>query len=168
MQKKNHPGKIVSMKKIIPRLKKALKGRVCIVGIGNILCGDDAFGPIMIQRLKGKVGAELLDAGTAPENFLGPITKMDPETIIILDTADLGVAAGNIDILNKGDILKVGFSTHDASPSMFMSYLEGASHADIFMIAVQPKNIEFGRGLTREMEEAIKKIEDIFCHCEEA
>lgn len=150
------------MKKVASRLKKALEGRVVIVGIGNKLRSDDGFGPVTIERLKDKTRAFLLDAGTAPESFLGPIIKNRPDTVIILDIADLGIPPGGIDILNKDDILKVGFSTHDASPGMFIDFLENNIDADIFMIAVQPKTVQFGGDLSREVIEAIGKLEKIF------
>lgn len=143
------------------KLKEALKGRVCIIGIGNRLRGDDGFGSIVVERLKGKIDAVFFDAGTAPENFLGPITKAKPNSIIILDTADLGSSAGDIDILNKDDILKVGFSTHDTSPATFIKFLEKETGGDIFMIAVQPKNTGFGQELSKEVSERIENLQEL-------
>jgi len=145
MQAKNH-------------IREIIKGRVVIVGIGNKLRGDDGFGPIMIERLKGKVDAVLIDAGTSPENYLGPITKSRPNTIIILDTAELGKDPGSIDILNKNDILRVGFSTHDASPALFIEYLEAECKADVFMIGLQPASLAFGKGISEEAEKAMDSL----------
>ena len=144
-------------------LKKILANkRIVIVGIGNKLRSDDGFGPILIARLKGGKDIHLIDAGTAPESFLGPIINSKPEVVIILDVADSGSEPGRIDILNKDDILKIGFSTHDASPSMFIEFLENSLNADIYMVAVQPKSLEFGEVLSKEVEEAINKLERIF------
>ena len=39
------------------------KGKVVIVGIGNLLRGDDGFGPALIERLSGNVEARCIDAG---------------------------------------------------------------------------------------------------------
>jgi len=151
------------MENIEVLLKKILADkRIVVVGIGNKLRNDDGFGPILITRLKGKRAIDLIDAGTAPESFLGPIINSKPDVVIILDVADLGSEAGSIDILNKNDILKIGFSTHDASPSMFIEFLENAINADIYMVAVQPKSLEFGEVLSKEVEEAINKLERIF------
>ncbi len=71
--------------------------------------------------------------------------------------------AGTIGILNKEDILRIGFSTHDSSPKMFMEFLESQKKdTDIFMIAVQPKKMAFGQGLSKEVKAAIDKLEKAF------
>ena len=149
------------MKKLPLSIKEVLKGKSVIVGIGNRLRGDDAFGPVMIDRLRGKTKRDLIDAGTAPESYLGPIIKKNPETIIIMDVADMGKAAGELGILDGEDILKVGFSTHDSSPKVFMDFLKETTGARIVMIAAQPKTLEFGENPSREVKESMDKLEEI-------
>lgn len=150
------------MTKITSLLKEALGKRLTIIGIGNRLRQDDGFGSLMIERLKGKTHATLIDAGNAPESYLGSIIKSKPDIIIILDTADLGISPGGIDILAKSDILEVGFSTHDSSPRMFMTFLEESLKAEIFMIALKPKNMQFGEGLSEEAIRGMDELERIF------
>ena len=146
------------------KLRQILTGRVTIVGIGNRLKADDGFGPVVIEHLLGRVRASLIDAGTAPESYLGKIIKSEPDTIIILDIADIKGSPGSIDILDKNDILKVGFSTHDASPGIFMEFLENSlKKAKLFMVAVQPASLRLGGALTDQVAGAASKIEETLC-----
>ena len=51
------------------------KKKVVLLGIGNILKGDDGFGPALVHELEGKVPITCIDAGPAPENYAGKIIK---------------------------------------------------------------------------------------------
>lgn len=130
-----------------------LKGKVAIVGIGNIMRADDALGPCLIESLKGKIRASCIDAGVAPENYIGKIVKEEPDTILIIDAVHLGRRPGEYEILKGHDIIKSGFTTHDISPAMFIEYLEKETKADIYMLGVEPQDVELGC----PMSDCIKK-----------
>jgi len=135
-----------------------LKGKIAIVGIGNTLRRDDAFGPALIARLQGEVEALCIDAGPAPENYLGKIARAKPDTILIVDALYLGLAPGEYSILKKDDIAKGGLSTHDISPRMFIEYLQKQTTADIFILGVQPESVSFGEGLSDSVKKALDEI----------
>ncbi len=137
-------------------LKDILKGKVVIVGIGNVLKGDDGFGPALIERLNGKMNALCIDAGTAPENYTGKIVKAEPDTILLVDAAHLDLEPGRYRILKPDEILKSGFTTHDMSPRMFMEYIGSRTKAAIYMLGIQPEKISLGD----EMSETVKKTLD--------
>jgi len=140
---------------------RALKGKLVIIGIGNILRGDDAFGPALIEKLKDKVNAVCIDAGSAPENYTGKVVKESPQAVILADAAHLGLEPGEYDILSKDEISKTGFTTHDLSPNMFMDYLENETKADIYMLAVQPERVSFGDEMSDKIKEAIDQITEM-------
>jgi hydrogenase 3 maturation protease len=135
------------------KLASLLNGKTVIVGIGNPLRGDDGFGPYLVELLQGQVKALCLDAGTAPENYIGKIIKEDPDTVLIVDAVHLGLPAGEFRVMEKDEILKSGFTTHDLSPRMFMDHLEQGTRAHIYMLGVQPQSVHFGD----EMSEPVKK-----------
>ncbi|HOW35005.1 MAG TPA: hydrogenase 3 maturation endopeptidase HyCI [Candidatus Omnitrophota bacterium] len=142
-------------------LKDILKGRIVIVGVGNILRGDDAFGPELIQRLNGKIPAVCIDAGTTPESFVGKIVKGNPDTILIVDAVHLGMAPGACEILGKEEILKSGLTTHDISPKMFLEYLQTQTSAAIYMFGVQPQDIEIGSEMTQSVKKTLEMAEKL-------
>ena len=139
-------------------LENILKGKIVIVGIGNTLRGDDGFGSAFIERLKGKVKAVCIDAGSAPENYAGKVVKEKPDTILIVDAIHLGKNPGEYELLQKDDILKFGFTTHDISPNMFIEYLEKETRAAIYVLGVQPENLSFGEGMSDSLQQALEKI----------
>lgn len=147
------------MKNIKERLKERLKGKIVILGMGNPLKGDDGLGPHLIKRLEGKVRAYLIDGGSAPENYVGKIASLKPNTILVIDACNLGWAPGRVELLEIEKMKNIGHSTHSISPGVFMTYLKEATGADIFMLAVQPKKVGLGEDISSPVKKAIEKIE---------
>jgi hydrogenase 3 maturation protease len=123
-----------------------------VVGIGNTLRGDDGFGPRMLERLEGKVSARLLDVGEVPESYIGRLLEQKARTILVLDAADIGEAAGTVTILEADDLVGCNVSTHQMSLELFFRYLRENSHADVFALGVQPKQISLGSEMSPEVE----------------
>ncbi len=139
-------------------LREIFKAKAVIVGIGNSLRGDDGFGPALIKRLQGRIPAVCIDAGSAPENYIGKIAREKPQAILIVDALHLGLTPGKYMILKKEDIIKSGLSTHDISPHMLIDYLEKQTNAHIYVLGVQPKDISFGAEMSEEMNRALEEI----------
>jgi hydrogenase 3 maturation protease len=133
-------------------LKARLKGTVLVVGIGNTLRGDDGFGPRMIERLEGKVSATLLDVGEVPESYLGRVLEQKARTILVLDAADIGEAAGTATILEGDDLAGCNVSTHQMPLELFFRFVRENSQADVFALGVQPKQISLGSEMSPEVE----------------
>jgi len=148
--------------------KNIFKGKTVIVGIGNTLRRDDGFGPALIKKLKGRVRALCLDAGMAPENYAGKITKEKPDTILLVDALHLDRAPGEYELLKKEDILSSGFSTHDLSPKMFIEYLENNTSAHIYMLGVQPKSVSFGEEMSNDVKKTLNEMAALICEAENA
>ena len=150
----------ISYEEFFGALKGRLKGRIAILGIGNEIRGDDGFGPHVADRLKGRVEAAIFNCGTVLENYYNPVVKARPDVIILLDIAGFNGPFGEIAVFEKDDILKVGFSTHNISPKIFMELLEGSLKADIMMIGVKPKSTEFGADMSHEVRDAADTLSD--------
>lgn len=142
-----------------------IKGRVAIVGIGNILRGDDGLGPKLIEMLKSRnARASLFDCGTAPENYVFPILTSSSDTVILIDAADLGEAAGSIKIFELNEISNVSFSTHNPSPRLFTDLLvTGKEDIYIFVVSVQPKTTALGASLSDEVLKGLDLLAGVFC-----
>lgn len=146
-------------------LKERIAGKAAIVGMGNIIRGDDALGPKLIELLKARrpqVKANLFDCGTAPENYIFPILATSCDTVILIDAADLKLAPGGIKIFNLDEISNVSFSTHNPSPRLFTDLLRtGKENINIFVISVQPKSNVLGEPLSREVLESLEVLTDV-------
>ena len=143
-----------------------LKGKLAIVGIGNIIRGDDGLGPKLIEILKsrgGLPGAFLFDCGTAPENYIFPILSTSCDTLMLVDAADIGREPGAVEIFDLDKISRVSFSTHNPSPRLFTDLLKtGKEDMDIFVISIQPKSTGIGAPLSEEVLKALERVADIF------
>ncbi|MFH0877430.1 MAG: hydrogenase 3 maturation endopeptidase HyCI [Candidatus Omnitrophota bacterium] len=143
------------------RFKEILKGKVVLVGIGNILRGDDGFGPALIERLKGKVRAVCLDASVTPENYVARIADENPDTVLLVDAVSLQQQPGEYELIGSSDIVQSGMTTHDISLRMFIEYLKGQTQANIYMLGVQPKNISIGDEISPPVQETLEVVEQI-------
>ena len=135
------------------------QGRTVIVGIGNPLRGDDSFGPMLIERLQNKIDTPCIDAGIAPENHLGRIAKLKPDTIMLVDVAQLGLDPGQYRILQIQEILQCGFTTHDMSSRMLIEFLKQDTQAEIFMLGVQPKQLTLGQPMSNRLINTLDEVE---------
>jgi len=147
-------------------LKSRLRGVVVIAGVGNVLRGDDGAGPRLVEMLEKRLERATEDAlcvrvincGQAPENHIGSTRKMRPDTIIVVDSASLGLPAGDTRILEVDDLGEHSFSTHRMSPAIFMNRLKNETGANVFMLAVQPATTVLGKGLSAPVNRVLKEL----------
>ncbi|MGE5279787.1 MAG: hydrogenase 3 maturation endopeptidase HyCI [Deltaproteobacteria bacterium] len=140
------------------RLARLLKGKIVIVGIGNPLRGDDGLGPLLVGRLKGRVPAVCIDAGSAPENYAGAVIREEPDTVLLIDSVHLGEAPGSAALLEEDEIARSGLSTHDIPLSMFIGYLKSRTRARVFLLGVEPQSLAFGEGICEAVQKSLETI----------
>ncbi len=140
-------------------LKDRLKGKVLVLGVGNILKGDDGIGPSLAKKLNGKTDAEIIDCGTAPENYTSSIRRKEPDIIVIVDAVDIKLKPGAVRIVEPKDIKDETFSTHNISLKTFADFIKTETNAEVIIIGVQPERIGFGLGLSEKASQAIAMLE---------
>jgi len=136
-------------------LKKLLKGNVVILGVGNELRGDDGVGVHIASRVKRR---NFINAGVAPENFVGKIKRMKPERIVIFDALDFGGKPGEVKIVDARKTEGLKISTHSLPLSFFCKLFEDIG---IYLVGIQPKNNEFGKGMSNEVVERAEKLVEL-------
>ena len=147
----------------LEHLKEHLKGKVVILGIGNLLRSDDGIGSLIASRIKEKIPHIVYDAGSSPENYLGKIIKDNPDTVVLIDAVDFGGSPGEFRVVEPHDIQSINlFSTHNASIYLTVNYLKAQIQADIIFLIIQPKNIAFGDTLTPEITKTLDTLEKWF------
>ena len=96
---------------------------VLITGCGNILYGDDGFGPEVVDYLRAHYHIPenicLLDVGTGIRKILFTITlsKERPKVIVVIDAVDKGRKPGEIFEISLDEIPEIktdDFSMHQA------------------------------------------------------
>lgn len=131
-----------------------------IVGVGNVMRGDDGFGPELVASLAGRTEVGLLDGGETPEDMLDRIVQKFPSRLVIADAVALGGMPGEAALLEPGQLGKrIAVSTHNLSLLMFIKCLkEKLPGMDVKILGVQPKSIGFGRGLCPEVRAAVENL----------
>ncbi len=140
--------------------KTDLRGRVVFAGVGNILRSDDGFGPRLAEEIRGRVSFRVIDAGMAPENYLGVIVREDPDTVIFADTAHFGGHPGEIRFMRASDCSDPSFFlTHNTSLKLLFQFMEArGTRADVFILCVQPASTDFAEEPGEEVKEAVEKL----------
>jgi len=147
------------MPESLDSLLRKIKGkRLLIMGIGNRLRGDDAVGSLLIDRLEGKVNAELLDASDVPENYLGVIESASPEIILVVDAVNFGGKPGEVSLFILDQLADTAVSTHNTSLSLLFKVLQINPPPEVFLLAIQPANITLGESLSAPVIETLDML----------
>ncbi len=140
-------------------LRGILKGRILLLGIGNRLRSDDAAGPLLADRLSGRVNAEVIDAGDVPENYIGPIRKLAPGVVLAVDAVRSGRSAGEVQLFGCEDIADLTSSTHDMGLGSLLDFVSRETGARVFLLGIEPEDTGFGEQVSRPVEQALERIE---------
>ena len=124
--------------------------QIQIWGIGNILSGDDAVGPMVSIQLGG------IDCGTTPENYISKLRVNPPEILVIIDAADMGLKAGSVRILSFDEISGFNFTSHGIPLSVILKQFSAT--INIVFIGIQPKRTNIGEPLSAEVMAAAEYV----------
>ena len=138
--------------------------RVAVVGIGNVLMGDDAFGPYVIRVLQARYAfareVDVQDLGTPGLDLTAYLTGLT--ALILVDTVKSKGAAGELRAYRRGDILRHApqprLSPHDPSlkEALLMAGLAGGGPEDVLLVGVVPGRIATAVGLSDEVRAAVE------------
>lgn len=142
--------------------------RVLVLGCGNILFGDDGFGPAVVEFLKENyevpedVYVEDLGTGVRDLLFTLLLGEKKPERIVIVDSMDVGREPGEV-FETGADHLPVekvdDFSMHQVPTSNLLRELQDEAGVDVVLVSCQVKTIpeEVSSGLSDVVSKAVPK-----------
>lgn len=139
---------------------------ILIAGVGNILFGDDGFGPEVIEYLEShyKIPENvcLADAGTGIRKILFTITlgEVRPKVIVVIDAVDKGREPGEIFDISLDDIPKEkidDFSIHQVPSSNLLKELKDLCSVEVIVRVCQIKTIPdtIQSGLSEPLKKAV-------------
>lgn len=141
---------------------------VAVVGLGNVLVGDDAFGPYAVRlfgaRYDVDAGVQVMDLGT-PGLDLAPHLE-DVDALIVLDTVSVDAPPGTIRTYTKSDLLSkpTPSRTNPHQPgvkeTLLMLDLEGEGPSDVLVVGVVPESVETGVGMSAVLKDAVPAVHD--------
>ncbi len=131
-----------------------------VIGLGNILFGDEGFGVEAVRRLE-KVcegmpdSVQFIDGGTQGLNLLDYIES--PNTVIIFDAIIPSEYERKVYVYEEDDLpafIHRKMSSHQMGLSELLSVakLHGKVPDRIILIGVPPHTLELGSGISQEVE----------------
>jgi len=144
-----------------------------ILGIGNLLMGDDGFGVQCVEQLTRNYtlpeNLTVLDGGTAGI-MLAPFLE-EVDIVYILDAVDLQDEPGSIHRFSDGDVqsgdIQTRMSPHQVGllEILELCKLRGKAPERVEMITVVPENLSLGIGLSPRIQPKVNEVLDILLDC---
>lgn len=100
----------------------------------------------------------LVEAGLAPENFTGVLRRFAPDAVLLIDAAQMGMAAGAVDCVNWQDSEGYGASTHTLPPSTIADFLVREMGCRVSIIGIQPQSLEFDQPVSSAVLMAVDQV----------
>ncbi len=132
---------------------------VLVLGIGNLVMGDDGVGVLVAQQLQQRYrfpdNVEVMDGGTLGLDLLPKLENIS--NLIMIDAVETGKPAGTC-VRLYGEELPIALETKLSPHQMGLkdllavSSLMGHTPKEMVLIGVQPGSIDMEIGLTVEVE----------------
>lgn len=146
-------------------LRDKLRGRVCLVGIGNPDLGDDGFGVRLAEEIQAAGYADVVVAGTAPERWTSHLAQAHFDTVVFLDVVRIPAEPGAVAFLGVGDLAMQfpQISTHKLSLGTLAKLIETTSRARVWLLGTQPKTLLAGAGLSESVGTTLEALKTLLC-----
>jgi len=149
---------MTTRKRNLQKLEKFKGTKTLIAGIGNTLKGDDGAGVLVCEKLKDKVTAEVICAGTVPENYIQPIIRQKPQTLLLIDSLDFQAEPGSVKVFSPEQLQQLTTSTHTVSLSFLVEKIKEEIDVNTAVIGIQPSQFELAQPPCKEVTQAIELV----------
>lgn len=138
--------------------------KTLVMGLGNVLMGDDGFGPFVVKVLESRYDfpgeVSLLDAGTPGLDLVPFLTG--PEAVVIVDTVKAEAPPGTLKRYGREAILRhlpeARLSPHDPSLKEVLLTLDfaGKGPREVTLVGTVPASVAAGPGLSAPVRAAVE------------
>jgi hydrogenase maturation protease len=136
---------------------------VTVIGLGNVLVGDDAFGPFVLQTLQARfeepAGVEFCDLGTPGFDLVPHIAGA--RVLIVVDTVNMKAPPGTLRCYRKADLVARGPSprTNPHQPTLadtlLLLELQGLAPEEVLLVGAAPEGYGTGDPLSDAVRAAV-------------
>ncbi len=148
------------MADVLKELTEKIAGkRFGVIGVGNVMRGDDGAGPETVHLLE-RLGFPLptADATEVPENYGGWVPKQELEAVVFVDAVEFGGDPGECRVIPLEKLMVSASSTHRLSLHYTILYLRDEWEGDAILVGIQPKSLTLGEGLSEEAAAGIERL----------
>ena len=141
--------------------------KTAVVGVGNLLMGDEGIGVHIAEKLKSAglpPDVVVLEGGT---HFWGDEEVLNgAEKLVIVDAVLGGGAPATIyrfsidELEDEADDVRLSCHEMGLIEKLRMTQFAGFSPEQIVIIGVEPARVEWNTGLSKEVEEKVPEIID--------
>lgn len=131
-----------------------------LLGVGNRLSRDDGAGPKAAERLVGAEGWVAVDCGTSIENASGIVAREEPDLLVVVDSARMGLQAGTIRRLPIEATDRMLASTHGLPLGFVIERLR-LSARDVLLVGIEPADLSLGEGLSDSVAKGVANLVEI-------
>jgi hydrogenase maturation protease len=142
--------------------------RIAVIGLGNVLMGDDAFGPYVAHLLdewyEWPEDVQVVELGTQGLDLTPYVSGV--EALVVVSAVHRGGAPGTIHRLDRAEILDRGLPERE--PSLRNSPYEpgvrnllltleftGGAPDRVWVLGAQPESVELSGGLSESVKPAL-------------
>lgn len=143
--------------------------RVLVAGVGNVLRGDDGFGPAVAARLEHlPAHVEVIETGIGGIALLQELMR-GYESLVLIDAVDRDAAPGTVFLITP-DVLEAVHvpDVHLANPDRVLSMAKtiGVLPHRVVIVGCQPADVEelsesLSPPVQRAVSLAVRKIEEL-------
>ena len=155
------------------QLRQSVQGRVCLMGLGNVDYGDDGLGvhltEAVAERLtglgEGSLAGHVVNAGAAPERFIGPVVQAGYDYLLFVDAVEFGGEPGSVLLLDEDEI-EARFpqiSTHKMSVHLLAKLIGENGRTKVQLLGIQPGSLKPGQGLSTAAQRTVDILADMLC-----
>lgn len=144
-------------------------GRIFVLGIGNVLTGDDALGPTVVNTLEAEwvlpPDVVVLDAGTPGMDLVA--LASGAERIIVVDTVLTDGPPGTLKVYDRETLLakpltpRVNPHAPGLIESLFTLDLSGDGPTGVCLIGVVPEATDVGIGMSDALTASVPRVIDV-------
>jgi hydrogenase maturation protease len=137
--------------------------RVAVIGIGNVLTGDDAVGPHVVRALEARYelpeDVQVIDAGTPGYDLTAFLVGLD--AALLVDAVKAKGAPGELRVYDKAELLArkpvLAVSPHEPGvrEALLNAEFMGVSPPVVRLVGVVPAATETGIGLSPAVRAAV-------------
>ena len=139
---------------------------ILVLGLGNVLLGDDGVGPRLVGELAGHCKnreglVEFVDGGTQGLALLGYLTRR--KAVVILDAYARGDRPGTVSVFSAEDVLHRGAvratTAHEgnAGELLLAASVLGDLPERLLVVGVEPGSLKTGVDLSVDVHRSLPK-----------
>lgn len=143
-------------------LARHLRGkRTVILGVGNPLQGDDAIGPTLVDLLRGRIEATLINGSEVPENYLSSICAAQPEVVLIVVALELSAEPGSMAVLDADRLRAIENFTRNPGLAFLVVMIQDRTEAEVIVVGIQPEDTAFASAMSPSVHQTLHSLEEM-------